>query len=914
MARTPDPEPAPWCVLVVGMHRSGTSATASALGELGLALPRDEDMLGARFGNERGHFESLSLLAFCDRLLAKLGRSWDDPPEPYAGVPAALEGDLEEGRELFEAAFGTPSRPVTWKDPRLSVLLPFWRAAIARPIATLVVVRDPLAVASSLHRRNALPLPVGLSLWERYVRLGLEGARGLPTYVSSFADSLAEPERSSAAIGDWLTSLGVLEAAAASRPGPSTFDPSLVHEGRGAGDRGGASGASDPASSPVLPAHSALFDAVLGLRGPHEAFAPDGLGEESGWTSTTLGSRHDLVRLWGAFDFLGREIARIPEPPPRNDPATAYVLSCPPDATEDEAAYHAWLTRRGEATSVGAKAGFARAATSPPRAGAAPLFSIVVPVYNTPLWALDRCVSSVLGQDFASFELRLVDDASPDPALGAHLRKVARRDPRISLTTRPTNGGIAAATNDGVGGARGEWVVLLDHDDELAAGALSRLADAVAEHGDAGLIYTDEDKIDASGRRFMPAFKPNWSPDLLTSNAYMCHLLVVRRSLVDDCGGLRNEFDGAQDYDLMLRATERLRDDQIVHLPEVLYHWRVIEGSASGDTTAKPWAFEAGRRALADAVARRGIDAEVTICPGIPGSYEVRRRVVGRPRVTAIVPFRDEPALLAACYRAFVADPGHDEFELLLVDNDSALPETQAVLASLSADPRVRVLQAPGEFDWVRINNEAAEKATGELLLFLNNDVEARSAGWLAHLVAQAQRPEVGAVGARLVFPDGSVQHGGVAVGVCWGAAHTQQGLPGDRPGYLSHHSVTRDVSAVTGACMMTRREVFESAGGFDPSLPVAFNDIDYCLRLRERGLLVVYTPLAELVHHESVSRGHSDDAREIPYFRRRWRDLMLAGDPYYNPNLGRFDSYCRLPNEEDDTTWEIFRSTLDES
>ena len=283
----------------------------------------------------------------------------------------------------------------------------------------------------------------------------------------------------------------------------------------------------------------------------------------------------------------------------------------------------------------------------------------------------------------------------------------------------------------------------------------------------------------------MPAFKPAWSPDLLLSNAYMCHIFVVRRSLVAELGGIRSEFDGAQDYDLMLRATELLSPEEIVQVPEILYHWRTILGSASGDPSAKPWAFEAGRRALEDAVKRRGIEADVVRHPRVPGSYYVRREVKGRPLVSAIIPFRDEPSLLVSCYRAFVTNPGHDEFELLLVDNDSALPETRAAMTELARDRRVRLLEAPGPFNWVKINNEAVEKARGDLLLFLNNDVEARSPRWLAHMVAQAQREDVGAVGARLMYPDGTVQHGGVAVGVCWGAAHVQQGIEGHRPGYL---------------------------------------------------------------------------------------------------------------------------------
>lgn len=902
----------PVCLLVVGMDAPELSATAGALSDMGLAPPgTGEDRSGGphgrgQEGGEREPGRTRSLSALNDRLLERLGRSLDDPPPPPVapcGVPPELETMLDEGRELFEQVFPATAGPsaAIWDDPRTTLLLGYWRAALDRPLAAVLVTSSPLDAAARGAFEGDLDPLSALALWERYARHGLTGLGGLPALVTSFREASSDPPGWFERAGRWLASCGV-EVRPPSRllvappePGGPAVPPTVASR------------------EPLLLApQRKLHDVLSRLQGSHARLEAPELDPESAWSAAHLEQRHDLRRLWAGFEWAANQVALLPAggARPTPEPASEY----PKDATDDEARYHAWLRSKGEATHVGSGEGLARPRTRPPEELARPLFSVVVPTYRPPSWAIDRCVSSVLEQDFASFELRIVDDASGDRAARARLEKIAAVDSRITVRFRSENGGISAATNDGIEGARGEWVVFLDHDDELAAGALRRLAAAIEAAPDAGLVYSDEDKIDEAGRRFMPAFKPSWSPDLLLSNAYMCHVLVVRRRLVDELGGLRSEFDGAQDYDLMLRATERLEARQIVHLPAICYHWRTIVGSASGDPNAKPWAFEAGRRAVADAVRRRGIDATVTMHPRIPGSYHVRRRVTGRPIVSAIVPFRDEPALLASCYRAFVADPGHEDFELLLVDNDSALPETRAVMDELTRDPRVRVVAAPGPFDWVRINNEAVAKARGELLLFMNNDVEACSSGWLGHMAAQAQRDDVGAVGARLLFPDGTIQHGGVAVGVCWGAAHLQQGIDGYRPGYLSGMHVVRNTSAVTGACMMTRRDLFESLGGFDTSLPVAFNDIDYCLRTRERDLLVIYTPLAELVHHESKSRGHTDDVKERPYFRSRWREVMLAGDPYYNPNLGRFDSYCRLPNEEDDERWETFRSMLNGS
>jgi O-antigen biosynthesis protein len=929
-------------VLVVGMHRSGTSGVAAALGSLGLALPRGDDLLGQRRGNEQGHFESVSLIEESDDVFHHLGAAWDDPPLP-GSVQAAmreLAPLVRRAGATFGRAFPDGARAACWKDPRTALLLPFWRAAIDRPLAAVLCVRHPLEAALSLEHRDAVALPAALALWEHYLREAVVGLSGLPVLVSDYADAIAEPAAWNLQVRGWLASLGITADTGEPAASDPALNPALRHF-RAEGD-----------SALVAATQEQLYEELRQLRGAHGSFSYEPASRESPWTSYVLEQRHDALRTWRAVEWLAQELAgqllAVPEPEaPLPDTVTQYCMN----ATEDEGRYHAWLVARGESpavstdTAAGILAAPSAAATgsealrrSPLRAGLRhallrtasprrrrgvapavppsrlerPTFSVVVPCYRPRAAIFDRCIASVLAQSYSNWELCICDDGSDDRALTDRLGKLAAADRRILTTTRSGNGGISAATNEALRLASGRYVVFLDHDDELHPTALERIARTISEHPEADLIYSDEDKIDETGRRFMPSFKPDWSPDLLLSNAYMCHVLVVRRDLVARLGGFRSEFDGAQDYDLMLRVSEVT--SAIVHIPEVLYHWRMTAGSASGDAAAKPWAFEAGRRVLEETARRRGIDASVVQHPEVPGSYHFVRRPRPGVLVSAIIPFRDEPALTAACYRSFIEQPGYDNFELLLVDNDSALPETRALLEDLARDHRVRLVEAPGAFDWVAINNEAARKARGDLLLFLNNDVMARSPQWLGHMVAQAQRPEVGAVGARLLYPDGTIQHAGVVVGIGLGATHVQQGITGDKPGYLSLTTITRDVSAVTGACLMTPRAAFEAVGGFDANLPIAFNDIDYCLKLRERGLLVIYTPLAEMTHHESKSRGHSDDVKEAPYFRKRWRTVMLAGDPYYNRNLGRFDNSCRLPVEGDEERWETFLSMLGES
>jgi GT2 family glycosyltransferase len=582
------------------------------------------------------------------------------------------------------------------------------------------------------------------------------------------------------------------------------------------------------------------------------------------------------------------------------------------DAAEDRDAYHRWLAVRREPLVVGSTGTppRMRAATRAPRRRATPLVSFVIPVYKPQLIHLEHAIASVLEQSDPSYEVVLCDDGSDDPEITAALGRLAKADRRIVVTALAENRGISAATNRAIESSSGSFVAFLDQDDLVAPRAVSALRTALEANPDADVVYSDEDKVDHNGLRYDPLFKPEWSPDLLLSFAYTCHLTYVRRTVIDAIGGLRGEFDGSQDYDLALRATEVARS--IVHLPDVLYHWRATPTSTASGAAAKPWAFEAGERAVADAIARRGEPGEVVSDPRFPGRYHVRRAITGSPTVSVIIPFRDEPSLLALCASSIRHDPGYEHMELLLVDNGSELPETRALLERLGSEPDVRIIDAPGPFNWAAINNAAARQATGDVLLFLNNDIEARQGGWLHAMLGHALRPDVGAVGARLLYPDGTIQHAGVVLGLGGIAGHVLRGLPGDRPGYNSMAIVTRESSVLTGACLMVRKDVFFEVGGFDEQLAVAFNDVDFSLKLREHGYRLVYTPLAELVHYESKSRGHTDDKFESERILGRWSNALRAGDPYLNIHLSHWRYWCPLSTAQEDFRWQTYleRST----
>lgn len=523
--------------------------------------------------------------------------------------------------------------------------------------------------------------------------------------------------------------------------------------------------------------------------------------------------------------------------------------------------------------------------------GRQPKISIVMPVYNTERRWLHEAVESVRRQYYPNWELCMVDDCSTRQETVDYLASLD--DPRIRTLRLPENQGIARTTNAALAMAGGEFIGFLDHDDVLTADALLEVVRELQD-GSVDLVYSDEDKMDVDGRVHGPVYKPDFSPDYLSSNNYFCHFTVASRALIEEVGGLHYGYDGAQDFDLALRMSERAR--AIRHVAKVLYHWRMIPNSTASDASAKPYTWEAGRRALTDALARRGIAGHVDLGP-YPNTYHVRRDVAGEPLVSIIVPFRDEPEMLRACVESVLGRSTWRRFELLLVDNQSSRPETAALLEQLAArDPRVRVLRWDQPFNYSALHNDIAAQAEGDYLLLLNNDTEVITPGWIEALLEHAQRPEVAVAGCRLLYPDDLVQHAGVIVGIGSFAGHAHHLLPADHPGYMARPHLLQNVSAVTFACAMMRRAVYAELGGMDAgNLAVAYNDVDFCLRAREKGYLVVYTPHARLYHHESRTRGGEDDAAkqrrfaaETAYMHSRHRAVIEHGDPFYNVNFVR--------------------------
>ncbi len=584
-------------------------------------------------------------------------------------------------------------------------------------------------------------------------------------------------------------------------------------------------------------------------------------------------SRH-LRRLYGMLRGGGRhDIEPVPEPPI----AAGGGIGDP---------YAAWVRRYDQFGSAERDAVSARLRTLTD----APLVSIILPVYNTPEPLLCRAIESVRGQVYSNWELCIADDVSTDPSVARVLAEYEQTDQRVRVVHRHENGHISAASNSALQIARGEWVVPMDHDDELRPHALAEVVLALADHRDAGLVYSDEDKIDVEGRRQSPNFKPDFDPTLLLGQNYLGHLVCYRRDLVTRVGGYREGFEGSQDWDLSLRIAELLDRDQVVHIPRVLYHWRSHTASTASGVSAKPYARRAGQKAVEEHLSRVSSAGTVVTNP-ITGWHRVRWELPEpAPKASIIVPTRDGP-LLARCLDSLFQVTAYPNFEVVLVDNGSISRPTLDFLRG--RENLLRVIRDERPFNYSALNNYAADRCDGDILCLLNDDIEVTTSDWLGEMVGQVLQERVGAVGAKLLYPDGRIQHAGVILGFDGVAGHANRLQDRLAPGHGGRLHVAHSVSAVTAACMVTRREAWEEVGGLDEhNLPIAFNDVDYCLRLGEAGWRIVWTPFAEMRHHESLTRGSDTGeradgfARECAYLKERWGPL-LRNDPNYNPNLG---------------------------
>ncbi|OQX20296.1 MAG: glycosyl transferase family 2 [Desulfobulbaceae bacterium A2] len=523
-----------------------------------------------------------------------------------------------------------------------------------------------------------------------------------------------------------------------------------------------------------------------------------------------------------------------------------------------------------------------------------PVISIIVPVYNASESLLSSCIDSVVHQSYPYWELCIADDASSEPHVRTVLEQYEKRDDRIKVVYRKVNGHISEASNSAIALASGEYIALLDNDDELSRDALLHNAILINHHPEADMIYSDEDKMMVNGKRCMPYFKPDWSPDTMLSQMYTCHLGVYRTRLVREIGGFRKGFEGSQDYDLVLRLTEKTSN--VYHIPKILYHWKMHSSSTAMLASTKNYAFDAACTALNEALHRRGEGGRAEKIPGFFGRYKVRYPLASRPRISIILPTRDLAEVLATCIGSIFEKSTYENFEVLIADNGSVAEETFKLFAhwQKKEPERFRVISCDMPFNYSRINNACVQHASGELLLLLNNDTEVITPDWLEEMAGQAMRPTIGAVGARLLYPEQTIQHSGIIVGIIGVAGHGHKHFHKDNPGYHCHLAITANYAAVTGACLMVKKSLYDQLGGLDEHLGIAYNDVDFCLKLLELGLYNVVVADVSLYHHESKSRGYEETSEkmrrlgvESAYMKAKW-DKYMRHDPFYSPNLTR--------------------------
>jgi len=523
-----------------------------------------------------------------------------------------------------------------------------------------------------------------------------------------------------------------------------------------------------------------------------------------------------------------------------------------------------------------------------------PKISIVIPMYNTDETFLKELLDSIIGQTYSNFEVCLADGS---PSINSNINNIilSLNDERIKYKYLNENHGISGNTNEAIKMATGDYIAFCDHDDVLSINALFENIRIINNNENVDFIYSDEDILMGKIRK-NPHFKPDYSPDLLRSYNYICHFVVVKKTLIDEIGMLNSEYDGAQDYDFVLRATSKAKC--IKHIPKILYHWRAHENSTAGSNDSKKYVFEAGKKAIENNLKQNNIKGKVSMLKDEPGRYRVNYEIEGNPKVSIIIPNKDNKNDLKKCLES-IFESTYNNFEIIIVENNSEKEETFKYYSEIQKENNnVKVIKMDiNEFNYSKINNYGVSLATGEYIVLLNNDTKVLAKDWIENMLGICQRTDVGIVGSKLLYPDNTTQHCGVVIGIGGIAGHVNTNLVDSAPGYFSRATVINNFSAVTAACLMIKKNIFDEVNGLDENLKVAFNDIDLCLKVRNKGYLVVYTPFAKLMHYESKTRGLEDSKEkikrfesEIDLFKSKWRNVLAKGDPYYNINL-RLDS-----------------------
>lgn len=912
-------------LFVLGPHDSATSSVACLLNSCGFYIgePQRQRSLGSDKTTE--HWEKVGLATLNDDLLWFFGAPWySAAPLDLNTLPAFLYEWLHR-RATTWAADMAQHGPWVGYDPCLSLTAGFWLHVLPDTLLVLCV-RHPREVVASLMQRQPCPFArpeEALEAWRRAFLAMVQATRDRQHYVMAYGRLLSDPKGA-------MTDLLVF----CQRQVPSYVPPAEVPEHLES--LVAASLDREPAESlanTACAAHDvAAYEALLAgdqarLAAALQAFPASSLvfdtdrlvqGHQHAWTEAQQQLRNLETRLAVTQAHLADKERLL-----THVEAQQHHLTLLQQLTENEVqalkrswSYRVgWMLVRPGAWLKRAYRFFQRLPLLPVTFQASavsscqptetleelqakyasltsrPLFSVLIPVYNTPAPVLRETLESVCNQVYQEWEICLADDGSTRQETLDVVEEFLRREPqRLKCEHLPGNSGIAAASNAAARLATGTFLALLDHDDLLTPQALLEMALRLEQVPEADMLYSDEDKVTMRGDFVQPFYKPDFSPELLLTHNYLCHFSVIRAAVFWDVGGFHTGVDGSQDFDLFLRVTEVAK--RVEHVPKILYHWRMVPGSTAADNTAKggPW-HESSRQTLRAAIARRHWQAEVR--DGLlPDTYRVKFAVDPTIPVTIIIPTKDKVKLLQACIESIRHYTTHLRYDILVISNNSEEQETYAYLERAKRDGILRFLRHDIPFNYAAINNFAVRHCETPYLLFLNNDTEVTNAEWLTSMLELAQHRDIGAVGAKLLYTDGTIQHAGVILGIGGIAGHSHRYLAEYSAGYFGQHNLMRNYSAVTAACLLTRRDVFETVGGFNEDLAVAFNDVDFCLKIRKAGYRIVYTPYARLYHYESASRGSDNIPETIGRFHAECAYMLakwgpwLQNDPYYNPNL----------------------------
>ncbi len=532
-----------------------------------------------------------------------------------------------------------------------------------------------------------------------------------------------------------------------------------------------------------------------------------------------------------------------------------------------------------------------------------PKISIIIPMYNTPEKFFEELIDGLIEQTYPNWELCLADGSQEK---NEKLEKIYKKDERIKYKFIGENKGISGNTNAALELATGDFIALLDHDDLLPKFSLYEIVKCINKNPDVDFIYTDEDKFEElGGKRYDPYFKSDFAPDTLRANNFICHFSIFKKELMDELGGFRSEFDGAQDYDIILRMSEKAK--KIIHIPKILYHWRVHAlSTAKSGGTAKPYAYEAGIKAVQAHIDRIGLKGEV-VSGNTLGTYKVNYEIKGNPKVSIIIPNKDYASTLKVCLKSIKKLTTYENYEIIVVENNSEEQKTFDYYDEINGKDKIKVVKYPEKgFNYSKIINYGVANSDGEYIIQLNNDTELITPNWIEEMLGFAQREDVGAVGAELFYPDKSIQHAGIIIGIGGVAGHVFRNIPHGMHGYFSKDAMIQNMSAVTAACIMAPRKMYEAVGNMDEKFEVAFNDVDFCLKIREQGKLIVYNPYVQFIHYESKSRGFEDTLEkqkrfkgEVERFQNKWKKILKDGDPYYNINLRLDNDQCAIKPEK---------------